>query len=100
MWRLHVKLLEENRRADPAQKKKITKANNLKIGQLVFVGDHQKGTFDQTYIFDHRVSTILNDSTVMLTTPNGKGKKCNIHHIKPVMPVDVSANILISLRTV
>ena len=75
MWKLHVKLLEENRRTDPAENKKITKASNLKIGQIVFVKDHHKGTFDPTYIYDHRVSDILNDSTVMLTTPDGREKK-------------------------
>ena len=35
MWKLHVKLLEEKRRAVPKENKKITKASNLKIGQLV-----------------------------------------------------------------
>ena len=28
----------------------------------------------------------------MLTTPDGKDKKCNIHHIKPMTPVDASTN--------
>ena len=28
----------------------------------------------------------------MLTTPDGKEKKCNIHHINPIRPVDVSTN--------
>ena len=58
MWKLHVKLLEENR-TDPVVNKKTAKASNLKIGQLVFVKGHQKGTFDPTYIYDHRVSGIL-----------------------------------------
>ena len=79
MWKLHVKLLKENRRTDPAENKKITKANDLKIGLLVFVKHHQMGTFDPTYIYDHRVSGIPNDSTVMLTTPDGKEKKCNCY---------------------
>ena len=70
----------------------IAKASDLKIGQLVFVKDHQKGTFDPTYIYGHRVWGILNDSTVMLTTPNGKEEKCNIHRIKPVTPIDGSTN--------
>ena len=54
MWKFHVKLLEENRRRDPAENKTNTKANDLKIGQLVFVNDHCSGTFDSTYIYDHR----------------------------------------------
>ena len=48
MWKLHLKLLEENRRADPTENTKIVKASNLKISQLVFVKDHHKGTFDPT----------------------------------------------------
>ena len=54
--------------------------------------DHCKGTFDPTYIFDHRVSGIVNDSTVMLITPDGKEKKRNIHHIKPVTPAAIFIN--------
>ena len=60
------------------ENKKITKPTNLKIGELDFVKDYQKGIFDLTYIYNHRVSEILNDSTVVLTTPDGKERKCNI----------------------
>ena len=55
MWKFHVKLLKENRRTDTVENKKIIKATDLKIGQLVFVKDHQKGIFDPPYIYDHRV---------------------------------------------
>ena len=68
MWKLYAKLREVNRRIYPVENKKITKATDLKIGQPVFVKDHQKAAFDPTYIYDHRVPEILNDSTVMLTT--------------------------------
>ena len=87
MWKLCTKLLEENSRADLAENKKISKANNLKIDQLVFVKDHCKGTFEPTNIYDHRVSGILNDCTVIFNTPDGKEKKYNIHHIKHMIPV-------------
>ena len=79
-------------RVDPVENKKITKASNLKIGHLVFIKDHHKGTFDTTYIFDHRVSGIINDTTVILTNPDGKEKKCNIHYIKPVTPAAAFTN--------
>ena len=80
-WKLHAKLLAENRSIEPATNKQVTRASNLKVGQLVFVKDHQKGTFDPSYVFDHRVAGIVNDSTVILTTPDGKEKRCSIHHI-------------------
>ena len=44
-WKLHAKVLKENGRTDPVENKIITKAPHLKIGQPVFVKDHQKGTF-------------------------------------------------------
>ena len=62
MWKLHVNLLEENRKTDLADNRKITNASDLKIGQLDFVKDHHKGTFDPTYIYNHRVSGILNEA--------------------------------------
>ena len=88
LWKLHAKLLVENRMASPATDKKITKPSDLRIGPLLFVKNHCKGLFDPTYIYDHWVAEILNDITVLLTTPDGKEKKCNIHHIKPVSSLE------------
>ena len=42
MWKLHAKLLAENRSIKPAANKQVTKACNLRVGQLVFVKDNQK----------------------------------------------------------
>ena len=81
--KLHTKLLTENRVTEPINDRKETKASDLKIGQLVFVKNNCKGPFDSTYTFDHRVSAIVNESTVVHTTPDGREKRCNIHHIKP-----------------
>ena len=50
MWKLHAKLLAENRISEQTDKRQVTKASNLKIGQLVFVKDHHKSTFDPSYI--------------------------------------------------
>ena len=93
MWKLHTKLLKEDRKAELEQNKKLTKASNLKIGQLVFVKDHQMGTFDPSYIYNNRVVGILNDSTVDLTTPDGKEKRCNIHQNKPMTPLEASTSV-------
>ena len=81
MWKLHAKLLRENRILEPTDNRKVSKASDLKIGQPVFVNDHYKGTFNPSYIFDQRVASIVNDSMVVLTTLDGKEKRCNIHHI-------------------
>ena len=92
MWKLHAKLLTENRISEPTDNRKVTKASDLKIGQLVFVKDHCKGTFYPSYLFDHRVAGIVNNSTVVLTTPDGKERRCNIHHIKLVTALQASAS--------
>ena len=92
MWKFQARLLEENRSTKPAANRKVTKASDLQIGQLIFVKDHQKGTFNPLYVFHHRIKGILNDSTVLLTTLDGK-EKGNIHHIKPMTAVESSASM-------
>ena len=47
LLKLHAKLLMENRVTEPINDRKVTKASDLKIGQLVFVNDHCKGPFQQ-----------------------------------------------------
>ena len=46
LWKFHAKLLAENRNAEPATNKKVTRAYDLKIGQLVLVKNHHKGQFN------------------------------------------------------
>ena len=74
----------------PAIHKKVTKAYALKIDQLVLIKNHQKGPFDLTYIYNHQVVGIPNKSTVLLIAPNGKERKYNIHHVKPVSSLDIT----------
>ena len=93
VWKLHAKLLKGNRKTEPADKRKMTKVSNLEIGQLVFVKDHWMGTFNPSYVFDHRVVGILKDSMDVLTTPDGKQKR-NIHHIKPMTALEASASVI------
>ena len=84
-------MLMENRVTEPLNDRKVTKASDLKIGQLVFVKKHHKGPSDLVYTFDHRIAAIVNESTVVLTTPGGREKRCNIHHIKPISALESSA---------
>ena len=62
--------------AKPATDKTVTKASDLKTGQLVLCKNHCKGPFDPAYIYNHWVAGIPNNSTVSLTTPDGKERKC------------------------
>ena len=98
LWKLHARLFMENRVTNPKDDRKVTRASYLKIGNLVFVENHQKGTFDPTFTFDHSVSSIVNESTVTLTTPDGKEKRCNIHHIKPLSALESSTRAFQQLQ--
>ena len=35
-------------------------------------------------LVDHRVVQIVNELVVILLTPDGKEKRCNIHNLKPI----------------
>ena len=89
-WRFHAKLHAENRITVPAINKKVTKASDHKIGQLVLIKNHWKRPFDMIYIYNFLVAGIPNKSTVLLTTPDGREKKCNIHHVKLVSSLDLT----------
>ena len=51
--------------------------NNPKfeIGQLVMLKNHAHHTFKPKYLLNSGVLKILNNSTLLLVTPNGKGKQ-------------------------
>ena len=87
MWKLHAELLHNSRQTkDPEEEGKFDKASNLKIGQFVLIKNHTASTFQPKYLADHRVIKIVNDCTVILTSPDSKEKKCNIHHVKDKNP--------------
>ena len=99
LWKFHAKLLAENRIVEPATYKMITSASDLKIGQLVLIKNHHKGPFNPTYIYDHWVAEILNDSPILLTTQDGKEKKCNILHVKLVSSLEARAGLQMEVPT-
>ena len=87
MWRLHAELLQDTRQdKDPEEEGKFDKASNFKIVQLVLIKNHTAYTFQPKYLVDYRVTKIVNDSTLTVSSPDGKEKKCNIHHVKAIFP--------------
>ena len=87
MWKLHAELLCDPRETtDPVEERKFDKASDLKIGQLILIKNHTASTFQPKYLADHRVVKIVDDSAVIMSSPDGKEKKCNIHHVKPIHP--------------
>ena len=55
----------------------------------MLVKNHHKGLFDTTYFYNHWIAEIINDSKFFLTTPDGKEKKFNIYHMKPVSSLEL-----------
>ena len=95
MWKLHAELLQDSREAkDPEEGRKFNKASDLKIEQLVLIKNHTASTFQSKYLADHRVLDILNDSMVIISSPDRKEKKCNIHHVKPISPTTAFTSAL------
>ena len=51
----------------------INKDNpKFEIGQLVMVKSYAYHTFEPKYLLDYRVLKVLNDTTLLLVTSNGK----------------------------
>ena len=69
--------------------------NNPKfeIGQLVMFKNHAHHTFEPKYLLDYRVLKILNDSSLLLVTPNGKERKTNINDVKPCNTSELIENV-------
>ena len=87
MWKLHAELLNDSGKTkDPVEERKFDKASDLKIGQLVLIKNHTASTFQLKYLADHRIIKIVNDGTVIVSSPDRKEKKCNIHHVEPISP--------------
>ena len=90
MWKLHAELLHDSRETkDPVEERKFDKASDLKIGQLVLIKNHTASTFQPKCLADHRVVKILNNNTLIISSPHRKEKKCNILHVKLVSPTTV-----------
>ena len=54
----------------------------FKIGQPVMVKNHACHIFESMYLMAYKVLKILNVSTFLLMTPNGKERKTNINDVK------------------
>ena len=88
LWKVHAETLHDIRtKRDPEEGEddiKYDRATDLKIGQLVLIKNNTGTVFDPKYLADHRVVRIVNESMVILQTPDGKEKRCNIHNLKPI----------------
>ena len=76
-WSTHAKSLQENRlsKTDTLECNKNFKSYNFKVGQLMTVKNHLKGTFNPKFISDYRILDIINKHTLLIQSPNGKTRK-------------------------
>ena len=76
----HLKELHQRKKCKYQQ---INNDNTkFKISQPVMVKNHAHHTVEPKYLLDYKVLKILNDSTLLLMTPNGKERKININDVK------------------
>ena len=68
--------------------------NNTKfeIDQTVMAKNHAHPAFEPKYLMDYRVLKVLNESTLLLVTPNGKECKRKIGDIKPATTLELTEN--------
>ena len=84
MQQLHTEVFCDSRETkDPVEERKFDKASDFKIQQLVLIKNHTASTFQPKYLADHRVLKILNDSMVIISFPDRREEKCNMHCVKP-----------------
>ena len=57
------------------------------------VKNHACHTFEPKYLLDYNVLRILNNSTLLLVTPNGKESKLNIINVRSCSTLDLIENI-------
>ena len=71
-------------KTDTLECNKNFKLHDFKVGQLIAVKNHLKGTFDTKFISDFRILIIINKHTLLIQNPDGKTRKININDVKPV----------------
>ena len=82
LWKHHTNHLTEMHQRN--ENKDVQSYNNnpkFEVGQPV-VRNHVCCTFEPKYLLDYRVLQMLNDSTLLLVTPDGKERKANINDVK------------------
>ena len=57
------------------------------------VKNHACHTFEPNDLLDYKVLRMINDSTLLLITPNGKERKTNINDVKPCSTTELVENI-------
>ena len=70
------------------QKKKYSSTKDLKEGELILMKNYNARAFQPKYLADYRVIKVENKNAEIVTSPDGRKRKCNILHIKPISPAE------------
>ena len=100
-WSTHAKNLQENRllKTNTLECNKNFKSHHFKVGQLIIVKNHLKGTFDPKFISDYLVLDIINECTLLVQSPNGKTRKIHVNDAKPVSAISATDNVVQDLNS-
>ena len=92
----HAKSLQGNRllNTDTLEHNKYFKSHHFRVDQLIAVKNHLKSMFDTKLISDYRILDIINESTLLVQSPDGKTRKNNINNVKPVSAISAADNTL------
>ena len=93
LWKHHAKHIKELCQRNEHMDQQINEENpKFQIGHPVMIMIHACHTFEPKYLLDQRKFKILNDSTLLLVTPNGKERKTNINGVKPCSTTELVEN--------
>ena len=85
---MHAKLLKELRQTGSETDREYNSTKNLKEEQLVLMKNHNAKAFQPKYLVDHQIIKIVNGNTGIVARHDGREQECNIHHIKPITPIE------------
>ena len=84
LWKHHTVYLKNiHYREDGSKPYKPRNNTTFEIGQTIMVKHHVPYVFECKYLMHYRVLKILNDSSLLLVTPNDTEHKTNMNDVKP-----------------
>ena len=94
LWNHHTAHLKElHQRKEYTDQQNNKNNTKLKIGQPVMVKNHACHTFEPKHLLDYKILKIVNDSTLLLITPNGKERKENSNDVKRGSTTELVENV-------
>ena len=96
LWHSHAKNFQGKKllKPDILECNKNFKLHDFKVGQLIAMKNHLKGSFNTKFISDFGILNIINEHTLLIQSTDGKTRKININDAKPVSAFTATDNML------